>query len=88
MRRLDYNREIIGKLSELIESQPDSRFGQILFNYVLTHIMSENGNIHIDDPFYEESRITLNKIDKNLSKHVEYQNYNRRILRERNGSVG
>ena len=71
MNRRDYNREIIGKLSELVESQPDSRFGQILFNYVLNYAISDLGQIHIDDPFYEESKITLERITKNISKYVK-----------------
>lgn len=71
MSRRDYNREIIGKLSELVESQPDFRFGQILFNYVLNHTISDLGQIHVDDPFYEESKITLERINKNISKHVK-----------------
>lgn len=71
MNKRDYNREIIGKLSELVESQPDSRFGQILFNYVLNHTMSDSGQIHIDDPFYEEPKVTLERITKNISKYVK-----------------
>lgn len=71
MNRRDYNREIIGKLSELVESQPDFRFGQILFNYVLNHTISDLGQIHVDDPFYEESNVTLERITKNISKHVK-----------------
>ena len=67
MSRRDYNREIIGKLSEIVEAYPDFRFGQILFNFVLTHSHSELGQIHVDDPFYEESKITLEKINKKLS---------------------
>lgn len=69
MKRLDYNREIIGKLSELIESQPDSRFGQILFNYVLKYHQPELGQIHIDDPFYEEPEITLKRINEKMLKY-------------------
>lgn len=71
MNRRDYNREIIGNLSELVESQPDSRFGQILFNYVLNYAISDLGQIHVDDPFYEESKITLERITKNISKYVK-----------------
>lgn len=71
MSRRDYNREIIGKLSELVESYPDFRFGQILFNYVLNHTISDLGQIHVDDPFYEESKVTLERITKNISKYVK-----------------
>lgn len=71
MNRRDYNREIIGKLSELVEEYPDFRFGQILFNFVLSHSQSELGQIHIDDPFYEEPKITLERITKNINKYVK-----------------
>ena len=71
MNRRDYNREIIGKLSELVEEYPDFRFGQILFNFVLAHSQSELGQIHIDDPFYEEPKITLERITKNIKKYVK-----------------
>ena len=75
MNRRDYNREIIGKLSELVESLPDSRFGQILFNYVLNYSQSDLGQIHIDDPFYEEPKTTLERINKNISKFVIKNEY-------------
>jgi len=71
MNRRDYNREIIGKLSELVEEYPDFRFGQILFNFVLAHSQSEFGQIRIDDPFYEEPEITLERITKNINKYVK-----------------
>ena len=71
MNRRDYNREIIGKLSELVEEYPDFRFGQILFNFVLAHFQSEFGQICIDDPFYEEPEITLERITKNINKYVK-----------------
>lgn len=68
MNRRDYNREIIGKLSEIVEEYPDFRFGQILFNFVLTYSQSELGQIHIDDPFYEEPKVTLDRIVKHINK--------------------
>lgn len=71
MNRRNYNREIIGKLSELVEEYPDFRFGQILFNFVLAYSQSELGQIHIDDPFYEEPEITLERITKNINKYVK-----------------
>lgn len=60
--RLQYNRDILVILSDLIEKCPDLRFGQILFNTgVIDHINGENGPI-IKDPFYEESLDTLKRI--------------------------
>ena len=70
MNRRDYNREIIGKLSEIVETYPDFRFGQILFNFVLNYSQSDLGQIHIDDPFYEESKVTIDRINKKLSNLI------------------
>lgn len=70
MSRQECNRNIIGKLSELVEAYPNYRFGQILFNYVLSYSYSELGQIHVDDPFYEESKITLDRLDKKLKKYT------------------
>lgn len=71
MNRRDYNREIIGKLSEIVETYPDFRFGQILFNFVLNYSQSDLGQIHIDDPFYEESKVTIDRINKKLSNLIK-----------------
>jgi len=71
MSRRDYNREIIGKLSEIVETYPDFRFGQILFNFVLNYSQSDLGQIHIDDPFYEESKVTIDRINKKLSNLIK-----------------
>ncbi len=71
MSRRDYNREIIGKLSEIVEAYPDFRFGQILFNFVLNYSQSDLGQIHIDDPFYEESKVTIDRINKKLSNLIK-----------------
>ena len=71
MSRRDYNREIIGKLSEIVETYPDFRFGQILFNFVLNYSQSDLGQIHIDDPFYEESKVTIDRINKRLSNLIK-----------------
>lgn len=71
MSRRDCNREIIGKLSEIVEAYPDFRFGQILFNFVLNYSQSDLGQIHIDDPFYEESKVTIDRINKKLSNLIK-----------------
>lgn len=71
MSRRDYNREIIGRLSEIVETYPDFRFGQILFNFVLNYSQSDLGQIHIDDPFYEESKVTIDRINKRLSNLIK-----------------
>lgn len=59
MERQKYNRLIIETLSKLVEKYPDLRFGQILLNSdIIEHIQSDKGTIFIEDPFYEESKIT------------------------------
>lgn len=68
MTRLEANREILTKLWNIVDKYPDFRFGQILFNYVLNYTQSNSGQIHIDDPFYEESRITLHRILCKINK--------------------
>lgn len=64
--RLIYNKEIVHKLEELIDKYPEQRFGQILFNYGFLDtdnmISLSTGNQFIPDPFYEESKVTLNRI--------------------------
>lgn len=59
-RRVDYNRELLGMLGELIELFPDQRFGQIICNYVLPEYRER-------DPFFEESKDTYDRL-KLLSK--------------------
>lgn len=73
MNRLMFNRAIINKLSELVESYPDFRFGQLLVN---CDIIQYEPSVLVDgqyediltiDPFYEESeyiweRMTRNKL--------------------------
>lgn len=54
-RRVDYNRELLGMLGELIELFPDQRFGQIICNYVLPEYRER-------DPFFEESKDTYTRL--------------------------
>ena len=75
-KRIDYNRDIITKLSMIVEDHPEQRFGQILYNYVLSTCVSGTGKPHVDDPFYEESSITLSRITKNYNKEQNHENYN------------
>lgn len=64
--RQEYNFMILDKLKELFTCYPDLRFCQGLIN--LEIIQTQNGFvdgenvISIKDPFYEESKITLNKV--------------------------
>jgi hypothetical protein len=58
--RLEYNRKIIAKLSELIEQYPNFRFVQLLYAC---------GIIDGSDRFYDESLVSYKKLDNiNLKK--------------------
>lgn len=61
--RLEYNRKIITLLSTLVESFPNHRFGQILFNNNVV-IRDEKGNIQ--DPFYTESKDMYERISQTM----------------------
>ena len=63
------NKEILDLLNKLVEKFPEQRFGQLLFNYVLNYSQSDSGQIHIDDPFYESSKQTLNRIKERVKKY-------------------
>ena len=63
------NKEILDLLSKIVEKFPEQRFGQLLFNYVLNYSQSDSGQIHIDDPFYESSKQTLNRIKERIRKY-------------------
>ena len=73
MNRLMFNRAIINKLSELVESYPDFRFGQLLLNCDIIQykpsvlVRGQYEDILTIDPFYEQSeyiweRMTRNKL--------------------------
>ena len=55
IERKNPNKELLRKLSALIELNPNQRFGQILINY----FFFEEGNI-----FFEESEVTLLNFNK------------------------
>lgn len=67
MSRLLYNTAIVNKLAELVKNNPDWRFGQIIFNSGVINSSStdSDGKPIIDDPFYEESRSTWNRMCDN-----------------------
>ena len=66
MVRLDYNRAIVNKLSELIEANPTIRFGQLL---IISGVLEEDkfvkDKFQIRDPFNEEPHITWNRMCNN-----------------------
>ncbi|SMB88821.1 hypothetical protein [Deinococcus hopiensis] len=59
--RLDANRLLLKVLSDAVETYPEQRFGQLLLNLgVVT--LDVQGNIQ--DPFSEESSVTLRRVQK------------------------
>ena len=63
MTRQEANKEILKILEDYVNKYPDWRFGQILVNSnVVTIIPTSNGTVC--DPFYEESKVTLEKAIK------------------------
>lgn len=59
--RQECNREIINKLSEMVEKQPHLRFNQMLWGL---DIISRDDMGDVKDNFYEESSVTLDKVKK------------------------
>lgn len=56
------NKELLALLEMYINENPDLRFGQILFNFGFLPWHTTQDGVVIDDPFYEESTITLNRV--------------------------
>lgn len=61
-KRKESNKELLRILADIIEDNPDLRFGQILFNWQFIIGDNDNGDIKIIDPFYEESVDTLKRV--------------------------
>lgn len=60
-----YNQAIVDKLQEMVNNYPEWRFGQILCNSdIITFSFGEDHPI-ANDPFYEESKDTWEKMIKN-----------------------
>ena len=75
MERQKYNKLILKVLSKLVNKHPDLRFGQILVNSEILHSeMDSNGIPAIDDPYYEESEKTWERMLMN--KFAFYEQYN------------
>ena len=55
MNRLENNRVILEKLSKLIETYPDERFGQLIAIFIFPKYREE-------DIFWEESEITAQRV--------------------------
>jgi hypothetical protein len=61
-RRQECNKELLRIFTEIVDKNPDLRFGQILFNFQFVKWEDVNKRIKILDPFYEESVDTLNRV--------------------------
>lgn len=61
-KREESNKELLRILADIIEDNPDLRFGQILFNWQFIIGDNDNGDIKIIDPFYEESVDTFKRV--------------------------
>lgn len=62
------NRRILGALNALIESYPDLRFGQILFNYKFVNWSNTDDGVRICDPFHEEPADTFKRVCEQLKQ--------------------
>jgi len=74
MNRQEANREIVNRISEMVESQPDLRFNQILFSlgvsknaypFKLPDGKPDFGQQYCEDLFGEESVETLKRMNGN-----------------------
>lgn len=68
MTRHDYNKLILDKISEYLDTYPDIRFGQALVNLKIleySDIEDNKGFLLVKDPFYEEPSKTYFKITEN-----------------------
>ena len=68
MERQKYNKLILGTLSKLVDKYPDLRFGQLLVNCTVIeqHFSKNYGEpLFVKDPFYEESKITWERMLSN-----------------------
>ena len=65
MTRQEANRKLVEVINDLVETYPDWRFGQILFNVGI--ITRKKDSLDIKDPFYEESTETWERIKKVLN---------------------
>ena len=71
MTRLEANRQLVNILAEVVEKNPDQRFGQILRNYAYVRenrpVPAESG-FDWKNEFYLESEALLNRIYRSLYK--------------------
>ena len=79
MTRQEYNRQIIKEISEHIETYPDTRFVQALWNMgiITSNGLSETTGKHdIVDKYNEESKQTLGNIRVGLTLQAVIEHLN------------
>ncbi len=70
MNRQEANRQIVKRITDMVENQPDLRFHQVLnslgitIRNISTKIEDRNNPITIPDLIHEESVKTLERMDK------------------------
>lgn len=75
MDKQKYNELILETLSKLVKKYPDLRFGQLLVSTDIIQIVpNESGIPVIQDPFYEESKITWKRMLMNKFAFNEQYN--------------
>ena len=66
---LETNLKIIKELTKIIENNPDWRFQQTLWNCgIISRNYNDQDELEIEDKFYENSKITLNALQKYSSE--------------------
>ena len=68
------NVRILKHLTDIVEHNPDLRFGQILFNWKLVQWENTDDGIKICDPFFAESVDTLKRLTQIMSEVKEIEN--------------
>ena len=74
------NVRILKHLTDIVEHNPDLRFGQILFNWKLVQWENTDDGIKICDPFFEESVDTLKRLIKIMSELNEIENESKKLF--------
>ena len=65
MERQKYNKLILERLSKLVDTYPDFRFGQILVNAGIIELQMMGDRLIAIDPFNEEPEIIWEKMRNN-----------------------
>ncbi len=75
------NVRILKYLTDIVEHNPDLRFGQILFNWKLVQWENTDDGIKICDPFYEESVDTLKRLTNIMNEVKEMEDEQQKTKR-------